>query len=117
MDAQLVNEIELLYEQVCHALSDPKRLIILYALSKQPRYVSELATELDIPQPTVSRHLKILRERSLVATTREGNAVYYSLTDDRLIDALDLLRGVLRDRVLRQAQLVEFTALDTQPRS
>jgi ArsR family transcriptional regulator len=114
MDAQLVKEIALLYEQVCHALGDPKRLMILYALGKQPRYVSELAAELDLPQPTVSRHLKILRERSLVETTRDGNTVYYALADDRLIQALDLLRGVLRERVLKQAQLVEYVALSNR---
>ncbi len=117
MDKQLVKEIELLHEQVCLALGDPTRLLILYALSKQPRYVSELAAELDIPQPTVSRHLKILRERALVETTRDGSAVYYALTDDRIIQSLDLLRGLLRDRVLKQAHLVEFHALDNKPES
>ncbi len=114
MEVQLVQEIGLLHEQVCHALGDPTRLLILYALSKQPRYVSELAAELDIPQPTISRHLKILRERALVGTARDGNAVYYALTDNRIIDALDLLRGILRDRVLKQARLTEFHALDNK---
>lgn len=117
MEAQLVQEIGLLHEQVCHALGDPTRLLIIYALSKQQRYVSELAAELDIPQPTISRHLKILRERALVSTTREANAVYYTLTDERIIEALDLLRGILRDRVLRQAQLTQFHALDNKRES
>ncbi len=117
MDVQLVKEIDLLHEQVCQALGDPTRLLILYALSKQPRYVSELAAELDIPQSTISRHLKILRERALVETTRDGSAVYYALSDDRIIQALDLLRGILRDRVLKQAHLVEFHALDARSES
>lgn len=112
MDQQLVQELELLYERVCQALGDTKRLMILYALAKQPRYVSELAEELDIPQPTVSRHLKVLRERDLVSTTREGAAVYYSLNDERIIQALDLMRAILRDRLVEQARLAEFTALD-----
>jgi DNA-binding transcriptional ArsR family regulator len=43
MEAQLVREIELLYSQICHSLGDPKRLMILYALGRPPRYVSELA--------------------------------------------------------------------------
>lgn len=110
MDELLVQEIELLYSRVCHALGDPKRLMILYALSQGPRYVGELATELDLPQPTVSRHLKILRDRCLVTASREGTAVSYSLTDERVIQALDLLRGVLRDRIMEQARLVEPVA-------
>ncbi len=114
MDAQLIQEIEMLYSQACHALGDPKRLMILYSLSRQPRYVSELAAELDLPQPTVSRHLKVLRERGMVQTTRDGAAVYYSLADERVIQALDLLRAMLRDRLTKQAHLAEFTALDAK---
>jgi len=113
MDAQLVQEVELLYGQVCQALGDPKRLLILYALSAHPYYVSELADELDMPQPTISRHLKILRDRCLVRATRDGAAVYYSLVDKRVIDALDLLRAVLHARIRQQAHLAEFSALDS----
>ncbi|MBN1966857.1 MAG: winged helix-turn-helix transcriptional regulator [Anaerolineae bacterium] len=114
MDLQLAQELELLYSRICHALGDPKRLLILYALAKHPRYVSELAEELDMPQPTVSRHLKVLRERNLVTTTREGAAVYYALADTRIIQALDLMRAILRDSLVEQARLAEFTALDAE---
>ena len=114
MEEKLVQELELLHNRVCHALGDTKRLMILYALARHPRYVSELAEELNIPQPTVSRHLKILRDRCLVNATREGAAVYYALTDERIIQALDLLRGILRDRITEQAQLATFSALDAE---
>jgi DNA-binding transcriptional ArsR family regulator len=107
MDERLEQEVNLLHAHVCQALADPKRILILYALSESPKYVSELADKLDIPQPTVSRHLKVLRERSLVTTEREGAAVYYSLTDARVIEALDLLRAVLSDTLTQQAQLMQ----------
>jgi DNA-binding transcriptional ArsR family regulator len=107
MDDQLLQELEMLYNQVCHALGDPKRLMMLYTLAGGPKCVGDIAAELAMPQPTVSRHLKILRERALVETTRDGTTVYYALTDERLIQALDLLRGILRDRLLKQARVVE----------
>jgi ArsR family transcriptional regulator len=107
MDENLVKEIYLLHAQVCDALGDPIRLLIFYALSRKPHYVHELVAELKLPQPTVSRHLKILRERSLVTAQRKGQAVCYSLADERIIAALDLLRGVLRDRILAQVQLTQ----------
>ncbi|MBC6938241.1 MAG: ArsR family transcriptional regulator [Chloroflexi bacterium] len=107
MEPQLLKEIQMLHDQVCYALGDPKRLMILYVLSNQPQSVNDIADELDIPQPTVSRHLKILRERALVKATRQGQSVYYALADDRLIQALELLRGILRDRILMQAQVVQ----------
>ena len=111
MDETLEQEVNLLHAHVCQALADPKRILILYALAEKPRYVSELADRLDIPQPTVSRHLKVLRERSLVTAEREGAAVYYSLTDKRIVEALDLLRAVLADILAQQAQLAQvFTS-------
>jgi hypothetical protein len=49
MEAQLKQEIEILHNQVCSALGDPKRLMILYVLSRQPQCVNDIAAELDIP--------------------------------------------------------------------
>jgi len=110
MDDKLTQEIYLLHAQVCHALGDPIRLLIFYALRDQSYIVNDLAAELHLPQPTISRHLKILRERGLVIARREGPAVWYSLADERVIAALDLLRGVLHDRILAQAQLTQVVS-------
>jgi DNA-binding transcriptional ArsR family regulator len=107
VDPRLIQELELLHDRICMALGDSKRLMILYLLSQGPRNVTALAQELGVPQSTVSRHLHVLRERGLVETQRENTSVIYSLADARLIEAMDLLRGVLRDRVLHQAYLVE----------
>ena len=89
------------------ALADPRRILILYALAEQNLNVSELAKEVDISQPAASRHLKLLKERGLVRATRKGPSMVYRLTDDRLIEALDLLRTVLRDRLAYRASLME----------
>ncbi len=110
MDNQLLQELDILHDEVCVALGDPKRLKILYLLSEGPKLVHEIATILYLPQSTVSRHLTILRERNLVETTRQATAVSYSLADQRIIEALDLMRGVLRDRVLKQAKVVDTTS-------
>ena len=107
MEHSLEQEVNLLHAHVCQALADPKRILILYALADGPQYVSALAEALSIPQSTVSRHLKVLRERSLVATERSGASVYYSLTDKRVIEALDLLRAVLTDTLAQQVQLIQ----------
>jgi len=105
----LAQEISELEADFCSALSDPNRLLLLYALSEGPRNVTELTNELNITQPTTSRHLKILRERGLVYTVRQGTTITYHLTDPRLIQALDLLRTVMRDRFAHRAGLMEET--------
>ena len=99
-------EIQLFHAQICQALADPTRILLLYRLSEGPQNVGELAAALKISQPTVSRHLKVLRERGMVTTTRYGATVVYRLIDDRPIKALDLLRSVLRDNLSRSAELV-----------
>ena len=103
----LAQEISQLEADFCFALSDPTRLLILYTLAEGPRNVTELANELNIIQPTTSRHLKVLRDRGLVNAVRQGTTATYHLTDPRLIKALDLLRAVMRDRLAYRAGLME----------
>lgn len=105
----LAQEISQLEADFCFALSDPTRILILYALADKPRNVTDLANELNIIQPTTSRHLKVLRERGLVYTVRQGTTVVYHLADQRLIQALDLLRTVMRERLAYRANLMEET--------
>ena len=106
MNHSLEQEINQLHAEFCAGLADPKRLLILYTLSEGPRNVSELAAGLNTPQPAISRHLKVLRERGMVTATRVGPAVEYRLADPRLIEALDLLRAALRDHLAHRAELV-----------
>ena len=103
----LQQEISQLEADFCFALSDPTRLLILYTLAERSRNVTELSNELDVIQPTTSRHLKILRDRGLVTAERQGTTVTYHLADERLIQALDLLRTVMRDRLAYRAGLME----------
>jgi ArsR family transcriptional regulator len=103
----LTQEITALHAGICSALADPRRILLLYALNERPRNVSELARELGISQPTASRHLNLLRERGLVTAKREGQSVVNSLADQRIIQALDLLREVLASNLQGQAALAE----------
>jgi DNA-binding transcriptional ArsR family regulator len=105
--SSLSEEVTQLHADICSALADPRRILLLYALAEHPYTVSDLAEEIGISQPSTSRHLKILRERGLVRAVRQGTSVEYNLTDRRLIQALDLLRDVLRDRLTYRASLIE----------
>ncbi len=102
----LAQEVSQLEANLCFALADPTRILLLYTLDEQPRNVTELCNELNASQPTVSRHLKILRDRALVATERQGTTITYRLADRRLVQALDLLRSVLRDQITYRATLI-----------
>lgn len=110
MNKTLEAEVTQLHAQICAGLADPNRIMILYTLSQSARNVTELCKELDMPQPLVSRHLKVLRERGMVTTERRGTVIVYSLGDKRLVQALDLLRAAMRDMLARRAELVEAFA-------
>ncbi len=107
MDKQLIKEINQLHAQICGGLADPKRIALLYALAEAPKSVTDLADMLEMPQATVSRNLKILRDRGMVVARRQGANIYYSLGDDRIIRALDLLREVLAEDLSKQRALAE----------
>jgi ArsR family transcriptional regulator len=92
MNSNLESEVTQLHAEICAGLADPNRILILYELWQSPRNVTDISTNLKMPQPLVSRHLKILRERGMVIPNRKGTVIEYSLADDRLIEALDLLR-------------------------
>jgi ArsR family transcriptional regulator len=103
----LTEEITELHAGICSALADPRRILILYALNDKPSNVSDIADALGISQPTASRHLNLLRERGLVTAKREGQSVVNTLADQRIIQALDLLREVLASNLQSQAVLAE----------
>jgi len=64
------------------ALSDTNRLKIIKLLQQGPKCVCELQAALQISQPAVSRHLRILEEASLVKSSRDGNWINYELNPD-----------------------------------
>jgi ArsR family transcriptional regulator, zinc-responsive transcriptional repressor len=75
------------YEDVSElfrALSSPVRVALVTLLTQGEMCVHELVDELDLPQPLVSQHLRILRDADLVTRTRRGREVAYVLADDHV---------------------------------
>ena len=107
MDKPLQDELAQFHAGICQALADTTRIAILYELAESRKNVSQLVEALGSPQATVSRHLKVLRERGMVNSERDGVHVYYSLADQRVIEALNLLRGVMADILGQRRRLAE----------
>ena len=81
-------------------VAEPTRLRILNCLAAAPLFVSDLQVVLDLPQPTVSRHLQVLRKAELVRDTPVAQFVLYRLRRDigthgRLLSAI--LDAVVQD--------------------
>jgi DNA-binding transcriptional ArsR family regulator len=83
------------------ALADPTRRQILEALAKTPgQSVSDLVTLTKLGQPTVSKHLKTLRDADLVSVKVSGQNRFYSVKTDKLTDAALWIRSVGADDTL-----------------
>ncbi|MEM2632509.1 MAG: metalloregulator ArsR/SmtB family transcription factor, partial [Nitrososphaerota archaeon] len=77
--------------KIFKALSDPIRLEIINLLRKKEWCTCDLIPYLNIVQPLVSRHLKILKDCGLIIDRKEGNKRIYSITDKRILKVIDTL--------------------------
>lgn len=93
-------------------LSSPKRLMILSLLSKKEMSVGELAESMDTALATVSQHLMVLRSKQIVRARKEGQTVYYKITDPRLTDACTLIRVILLDGMKKRGEIAKEIEFD-----
>jgi DNA-binding transcriptional ArsR family regulator len=83
------------------ALRDPHRRTIVELLSREHRSVRELAAELPISRPAVSRHLRLLKEAGLVIDRPEGTRRLYSLHDEGVEEVRRYLESVWGEAAAR----------------
>jgi DNA-binding transcriptional ArsR family regulator len=81
---------------IARALSDPKRLCVLETLANGERSVSDLSRDVGCQVPNMSQHLAVLRSAGLVQARRDGSTVYYSLADERVLEAYRLIQTIAR---------------------
>jgi DNA-binding transcriptional ArsR family regulator len=74
--------------KVFKALSDSTRQQILQLLEERQRNVGEIVANFDLSQPTISRHLSVLKEADLVIDQRQGQNVVYRLNDSTLSSSM-----------------------------
>jgi len=91
---------------LCKAGGDPLRLNVLRALANDSFGVLELAQIFGIGQSGMSHHLKVLAQAGLVATRREGNAIFYR----RALPHTDLLGGKLHTALLEEVDNLSLPA-------
>jgi ArsR family transcriptional regulator len=72
--------------ELLRALAAPVRIAIVLQLHESSRCVHELVDALEVPQPLVSQHLRILKAAGVVAGERNGREVHYRLVDHHLCE-------------------------------
>ena len=85
-----LNQISL----ICKALSDPNRLRIVQLLTYGEQCGCELLKQIQISQPTLSHHMKILEDCGLVSTRKKAKWSHYPLNCDQWIAFRDSIESI-----------------------
>jgi DNA-binding transcriptional ArsR family regulator len=100
-------ELYRLKAEISKTFADPKRLMIITELRTKEKTVTEIVESTGIVQAVVSRQLGILRSHGIVKPRREGNKIFYSITDMRICKACDIVHEVLMDQLAKNHALAE----------
>lgn len=98
-----------LHADICKTIANPRRQAIIDTIRDREMTVSEIIRITGISQANLSQHLAILRSKGVLKSRREGNNIFYSVSDFRIIEAYDLISRVLcdyissRDRTIKEA--------------
>jgi DNA-binding transcriptional ArsR family regulator len=107
-----------LQAEICLALAHATRLRMVDLLKAGPQCVNKVAEQLQINQPTASRHLTVLRNAGVLTVQRHGSDMLYKIANPKIIEICDLIYAVLakrenqRTEVLRELQ---FAGPDGSP--
>jgi DNA-binding transcriptional ArsR family regulator len=88
---------------IFYALSDPIRLEIVTYLRNGEKCVCEIVPHLNLIQPLVSRHLKILKDARVVKCRKDGTKRMYSIVNMKIFNILDALTVDLVDVLMKEA--------------
>lgn len=98
-----------LYElqaDICKTLASPKRLEIISALKGGEKSVSELVELLGVPKANVSQHLAVMRNKGILKSRREGVNIYYSIGNEKVIMACNLMKEVLTEQLRERNKIL-----------
>ena len=92
---------------IMKALAHPTRLFIVDELSKGERCVCELREMVGVDISTVSKHLAILRNAGIVADDKRGLQVYYTLQVPCILNSLECVEQVLKNKIENQLAMMQ----------
>jgi DNA-binding transcriptional ArsR family regulator len=83
MDTELI-ELAKQQSAICRIFGNPNRVLILWTLARQECSVSEIASAIDASLQNTSQHLRLMKDRGILESRRQGNTIYYRLADNSM---------------------------------
>jgi len=103
-------------QAVLQALADPTRDLIVRLLVARERSVGEIAEQLPVSRPAVSKHLRLLQSAGLVRCHSEGTRNVYALQPEALAWVRDEIDAMWRNAMARYSMVATNTVPTAKPR-
>ena len=101
------DQLYVYHAEMCKVFSHPKRLELINLLRDKEMSAGELRGKLGLAPANLSQQLTMMRERHILVSRKEGNVVYYRITNPRLLKAFDLLQEILFEQIRQDAALIQ----------
>lgn len=102
-----MERIYVMHAECCKVFSHPVRLKILDCLREGKKTVNELTKEVEASQSNVSQHLSLMKEKGIVIAKRKGKYVYYKVTNEKILQAFDLVKDFLKEGLEEKQKVLE----------
>lgn len=94
-------------------LSHPARIRILEVLRDGEQSVSQMIPQVGIEASHLSQQLAVLRRANILQSHKEGTTVYYSVTDERMFQLLEVAKAIITSSLAESTQLIaELNSLE-----
>lgn len=102
-----MRELYEIHAEMCKVFSNSTRLEILNLLRNRELSVTELMKKTKLSQANISQHLSIMKSKGIVASNRKGKNICYKLTNPKIIEAFDIIREVLVEKLNRNRKTIK----------
>ena len=99
-----------IHAEMCKVFTSPVRIEIIHLLRDGKKTVGELVELTGLSQPNISQHLHVMREKKIVKTDKQGNNVFYSLTNQKISEAFKIMKEILQDQLAETEKLYKSIA-------
>lgn len=106
-----------MHANICKTFTSPIRIMIVEQLQKGEQTVTELEKSIGVRQANLSQHLAVLREKGIVTTKRQGQNIFYRISNPKIIEACRLMREVLIEQIVQKQSLVTRLARGVKEQS
>jgi TusA-related sulfurtransferase/DNA-binding transcriptional ArsR family regulator len=98
---------------LCRVFGNSRRILIVWALRKQELSVGDIALAVDTSLQNISQHLRLMKDKGILESRRDGSYIYYRLADNKLTRNCPILLGVERTNIFQDISIQNYERRNT----